>query len=316
MVIAYLVIFIIACYFLARSGSALVKLLTALSQRLKITEYVFAFILMTFATTLPELLVGITSASRGASVIALGNSIGSSLVNISFILGLIAVLTKGMKVECKIAKRDAWIIFFIALIPLLLLFDGKISRAEGFLLLVVFGWYIYHLLREKEAMRQRIHHFKNEVKNFKFLKQLLYFLIAAAILVGSSWVVVDMAKLIARNLYLPLSLISIILVAIGTSLPELVFGVRAAIVKHEGLTLGNLVGSIVVNSTLILGIVAIINPIIVENVKIIYVGGAFMMVAIVLANIFLTTRNKVSWKEGLFLIIFYIAFLVAEFLIK
>lgn len=316
MIIVYLVIFIIACYFLVRSGSVLVKLLATLSQRLKITEYVFAFILVTLATTLPEFFIGITSAFRGDSVIALGNSIGSILANITFILGLIAVLTKGMKVECKIAKKDAWIIFFIALIPLLLLFDKKISRAEGFLLIAVFGWYVYHLLREKETMQQRAHHFKSEVKSFNFLKQSLYFVIVVAVLVGSSWIVVDMAKLIAKSLYLPLSLISIILIAIGTSLPELVFGVRAAIAKHEGLTLGNLIGSVVVNSTLILGTVAIINPIIVENIKVIYIGGAFMMVAIVLANIFLSTRNKVSWKEGLFLIFFYIAFLIAEFLIK
>jgi len=131
-----------------------------------------------------------------------------------------------------------------------------------------------------------------------------------------AWGVVESAKLIAKELYLPLTLIGIILVAIGTSLPELVFGVRAVIAKHEGLSLGNLIGSVVVNSTFILGLVAVINPIKIENFNVIYVGGAFMVMAILIANLFIATKEKISWKEGLFLIIFYLAFLVAEFLLK
>jgi len=295
----------------------LVKVLTRLSGYFRLTEYVLAFILMTFATTLPELFVGITSGLRGFSVISLGNIIGSNLVNLSFILGLVAIVAGGLKVESKIAKRDSWIVFVIALIPLLLLFDKKISRGEGFLLILLFGWYIYHILKQKDAFTHRVHHIRHDITGLeKLLKAFLYFLVSAVVLVFSSWVLVEMAKLIAEDLYVPLSLISLILVAFGTSLPELVFGMRAAIAKHEGLSLGNLIGAVVINSTFILGITALISPIQVENTKVIYIGGGFMVVAILLANLFIATKNKISWKEGLFLIIFYLAFLVAEFLLK
>lgn len=317
MIFLYLIIFVIACYVLVKAGAVLVKVLTMMSRYFRLTEYVFAFILMTLATTMPELFVGITSGIRGLSTISLGNIIGSNLINLTFILGVVVIVAKGLKIESKIAKRDTWIIFFIALLPLLLLFDKQLSRSEGVLLLIVFGWYVYHILRSKDAFRKRMDSMKRDAEVFKkLLKNILYFVIATGVLLLGAWGVVESAKLIAKELYLPLTLIGIILVAIGTSLPELVFGVRAVIAKHEGLSLGNLVGSVVVNSTFILGLVAIINPIKIENFNVIYVGGAFMIIAILIANLFIRTRDKISWKEGLFLIIFYLAFLVAEFLLR
>ena len=317
MLIIYLILFVIAAYLLVRSGSILVKVLTVLSRYFKLTEYVFAFILMAFATSVPELFVGIAAGVRGLPTISLGNIIGSNLVNLTFVLGAVAIVAKGLNIESKIAKRDVWIIFFIALLPLILLFDKQISRGEGVFLMIVFGWYIYHILRSQEAFRRRMDHMRRSAEAFKkLLRNIVYFVIALGILLLASWGVVESARLIAEELYVPLSLIGIILVALGTSLPELVFGVRAVIAKHEGMSLGNLVGSVVVNSTFVLGLVAVINPIRIENFNVIYVGGAFMIIAVLLANFFIASRDKISWKEGLILIGFYIAFLVAEFLLK
>lgn len=317
MIFLYLVIFVIASYTLVKSGTILVKVLTVLSRYFRLTEYVFAFILMAFATSVPEIFVGITAGIRGVSTISLGNIIGANLVNLTFVLGLVVIVAKGLKIESKIAKRDAWIIFFIALLPLLLLFDKQISRGEGILLMIVFTWYIYHILRQKDAFQKRMDTMSHDIGAFKkLLKNIFYFVIALGVLILSAWGVVETAKLIAGELYLPLTLIGIVLVALGTSLPELVFGVRAVIARHEGLSLGNLIGSVVVNSTFILGLVAVINPIKIENFNVIYTGGAFMIIAILLANLFITTKEKISWKEGLFLIVFYLGFLVAEFLLK
>ena len=317
MIFVYLFIFVIACYFLVRSGAILVGIMTSLSRYLHVTEYVFSFILMAFATTLPELFVGITSGFRNLPVISLGNVIGSNLVNLSFILGIIAVTAKGIRVDCKIAKKDSWISFFIILLPLFLLIDKKISRGEGFLLLVVFGWHVFYLLKSKSGFQHRVHHVKNEITHSgKFFINIVYFVFASAFLVLSALAVVESARLIAIELYVPLSLISIILIAFGTSLPELVFGMRAAIVKHEGLCLGNLFGAAVVNSTFILGLTAVISPIIVESFKTIIIGGIFMVIAVFFANIFIGSKNKLSSKEGLILVGFYILFLIVEFLFK
>jgi len=302
---------------MVKSGAVLVKIMTILSHYFKLTEYVLAFILMTFATTLPELLVGIVSASKGDSIISLGNIIGSNLVNLTFVLGLVAIVAGGLGVESKIARRDSWIIFFIALIPMLLILDKKLSRGEGIILLIIFGWYIYHILHQKDAFTHRVHHISHDITGFeKLFKKISYFLLAAAIMILSAWGVVWSVELIAKELYVPLVLLSIILVAISTSLPELVFGIKAAIAKHEGMSLGNLIGAVVVNSTFILGLTAIISPIQIENFRIILIGGGFMLAAILIANIFIASKNKVSWKEGCILIGFYILFLIVEFLFK
>lgn len=317
MIVLYLLIFVILCFALIKSGEYLVKILVNLSKLFKITEYVLAFILMTFATTLPELIVGITASFKGTPIISLGNIIGSNLVNLTFILGLVAVVSKGIKVESKIAKKDALIIFFISLLPLLLLLDKKLSRGEGFVLLIVFGWYIWHLLKQKEAFSHRVHNMQNEVEiHHKLPKLILHFILAAVILILSAWGLVETSKLIAIELYIPLTLVSIILVAVGTSLPELVFGIKSAILKHEGMCLGNLIGSIVINSAFILGITAIICPIMLESLNVIIIGAIFMLVAVLLSNIFLSSGRKISTKEGWVLIGFYAAFLIVEFIFK
>ncbi|MFH2013590.1 MAG: sodium:calcium antiporter [Patescibacteria group bacterium] len=313
----YLIIFVIACFVLIKSGGFLVKILIMLSRYFKLTEYVFSFVLMAFATSVPELFVGITSGIRGLSNISLGNIIGANLINLTLTLGIIVIVSKGLKIQSKIAKKDAWIVLFISLLPLLLLFDKNLSRGEGVLLVLVFAWYIYRILKDKDAFHKRMDHMKRDVGAYiKLVKNFLYFFIAFIFLIISSLVVVETAKLIAIELYLPLALVGIILVAIGTSLPELVFGVRAAVTKHEGLSLGTLIGSIVVNSTFILGLVAIIHPIQLESLNVVYIGGFFMIVSILLVNIFISSKEKISWKQGLFLILFYVAFLIVEFLFR
>lgn len=317
MIFLHILLFLISVYVLVKSGAVAVKKLVAISRYLRISEYILAFILMALATSLPEFFVGINSALSKASVLSLGNIIGSNIVNLSLILGAVVIIAKGIKVKSKIAKRDAWIVFFISILPILLLIDKSLSQADGAILLIVFIWYLRHILKAKEAFRKRMNHIVRTVGEFRgFLRNLLVLILAIAILLVSSWGVVKAATLIAEGFELPLVLIGLILVAIGTSLPELVFGIRAVITKHEGMNLGNLIGSTVMNSTFILGITALIYPIKIENFDMILTSGLFMVFIILIANFFIATKKKISWKEGVILIGFYVIFLVFEFLLK
>ena len=317
MMILYIALFLISVFVLVKSGAAAVKKLVAISRYLKISEYVLAFILMALATSLPEFFVGISSALSKASILSLGNIIGSNIINVSLILGVVVIFAKGIKIESKIAKRDAWIVFFISILPLLLLVDKNLSQADGVILLIVFIWYLKHILKAKEAFRKRMDHVTQTIERFRqFVKDLLIFVVAIAILLISSWGVVKTATLIAQGLELPLVLIGLILVAVGTSLPELIFGIKAVITKHEGMNLGNLIGSTVMNSTFILGITALIYPIRIENFNMILSSGLFMVFIILIVNFFIATKEKISWKEGTILIVLYILFLAIEFLLR
>jgi len=313
----YIALFIISVIVLVRSGAMAVQKLVAIARYLRISEYILGFVLMALATSLPEFFVGISSALSKSPTLSLGNVIGSNVVNLSFVLGAVAIIGKGIKVESKIAKRDAWLVFFISILPLLLLLDKKLSQADGVVLLIIFAWYLRHILRAKESFEKRMNHLASTVERFKeFVKDLFLFILAIAVLLISSWGTVETATLIAKGLELPLVLIGLILIAIGTSLPELVFGIKAVITKHEGMNLGNLIGSTVINSTFILGVTALIYPIKIENLDLILTGGLFMIFAILLANFFIATKDKISWKEGTVLISIYILFLAAELLLR
>ena len=123
MIILYIALFLLFVLALVKSGAVAVKKLVAISRYFRISEYILAFILMAFATSLPEFFVGINAALSKTPILSLGNIIGSNIVNLSFILGVVVIISKGMRIESKIAKRDAWLVFFISILPLLLLID-------------------------------------------------------------------------------------------------------------------------------------------------------------------------------------------------
>jgi len=317
MIVIYLLIFVTLCYFLAKSEEVLIAFLVKFSRYFKFTERILTSFLMIFAVALPELIVALVASFSKLSIISLGNVLGSNLINLTFILGIIAVMLGGVKVESKIIRRDAWIAFGIAFLPVIMALRGGISRIGGFILIAVFCWYIYYILKTRKEFRHRVDYISNPlIESKKTLKLIFYFILALAVLILSSWGIVETAKLIAINLYVPISLIAIILVAVGTALPELIFGIRSRVVKHEGLSFENLISSIMVNSTFIVGIAAIINPIKIENPKIIMIAGGFMLLAIFMANIFLKNDKKISKKEGWALIGFYVLFLIAEFIFR
>ncbi len=317
MIFLYIVLFIILACVLVKSGSIAVKSLVAIARYLKISEYVLAFILMALATSLPEFFIGIHSAFSKTPILSLGNIIGSNIVNLSFVLGAVVLFARGIRIESKIAKRDTWIVFFVSILPLLLLIDRKLSQADGVVLIIVFIWYLSHILKAKDTFKKRMDHVTQTFGNFRqFLRNLLIFALAATMLLISSWGIVKFSILIAQDIGLPLVLIGFIFVAFGTSLPELVFGIKSVITKHEGMNLGNLIGSTVINSTFILGITALICPIKIENFNMIFTGGLSMVFIILIANFFIATKEKISQKEGAFLIIFYILFLAAEFILR
>jgi len=313
----YIILFLVSVYILVKSGAIAVKNLVAVARYLRISEYVLAFILMALATSLPEFFVGINSALSKTSILSLGNVIGSNIVNLSFVLGAVVIIAKGIRIESKIAKRDTWLVFFISILPVLLLIDKDLSRADGVILLIAFIWYFRRILKDKEAFKKRMNHVTRTVEEFwRFIKDLIVFILAIVILLGSSWAVVKTAELIAQGLNLTLALIGLILVAVGTSLPELVFGIKSVITKHEGMNLGNLIGSTVINSTLILGITALVFPIKIEDFNLILTSGLFMILTILIVNFFIATKDKISLREGMILIGLYVLFLIIEFMVR
>ncbi|MFH1956239.1 MAG: sodium:calcium antiporter, partial [Patescibacteria group bacterium] len=295
----YIAIFLLSFYFLVRAGSDLVKSLTRLARFLQISEYILAFVLMSFATTIPELFVGISSAIEEVPRLSLGNIIGANFINITLVIGIVAFLNKGIKIESKISQKNFWIIFFIALFPIFLATDGVISRGDGFLLIFAFLLYLISLLREKEYFSKSIIEIENNNHRISDVFKLMgRFVLGISILLASSVALVWSGKYLILETGLNTLTFGIIFVALGTTLPELAFGVRASMLKHSSMSIGNAIGAIAFNSAFIIGLVSIISPIQIDGGESFFIAAAFLVTALFLLNVFVYTRSNISRRES------------------
>ncbi|NTV23823.1 MAG: sodium:calcium antiporter, partial [Nanoarchaeota archaeon] len=263
-----LLIFAIACIAVSQFSALLVKSLAKIATFLKINEFTIAFILVAIATSLPETFIGIMSALEGVPAFSIGNVIGSNIIDLTLIAGIGAVLAKKLKVESRIIKTDMLYMFMIALLPVILLVDHTfwamfgievtpgISRIDGTILVLVFGAYMYNLLRQESKFPKM----EDPTSKKELTKYILFFIGSIIALVISSSFVVDIAKRMSVDIGITPLLTGIFFIALGTTLPELVFTVKSVASKHESLAIGDLMGSVITNSTLVLGVTAIIHP--------------------------------------------------------
>ena len=308
-----LLFFLLSCIALVASGTFLVKSLTKISRFLHLSEYVIAFILMAFATSIPELFVGISSALAKNTALSLGNVIGSNIADIGLIAGIAILVGRGIKIRSKKIKKDSLLVLLIAFLPIVLfLFGGVISRSDGAILLAAFFLYSWHLIRRRRKFKKTL---ENKVKRTEIVLHSALFVIFLFILFFSSKFVVKYATQLAIELALPPVIIGLFLIALGTSLPELVFESRAVKMGHGEMALGDLFGSIVANSTLVLGITALIMPI-TANFVLSIVGSAFMLVFTFLFATFINSGLKLDVMEGISLLLLYIIFVFIEMYIK
>ncbi len=312
MLITNLIFFIASCIVLILSGSWLVKSLSKIARFLKLSEFIAAFIIMAFSTSVPELFVGITSAIEKNPALALGTVIGSNIAALTLVIGIAVILARGIKIRSKMVRQDATNMFFIALVPVLLMFFGRsIERWEGAILVAIFVFYIWRMIKRRKRFERE---YKDGVKVKDIIISSLIFLGSLVLLYLSAQFLVKYATLLALDLALPAILIGLFLVAIGTSLPELVFQTRAVLTKHPEMALGDCIGSVVANSTLVLGITALIYPI-EANFLLFFTSAIFMLVIVFLFGTMVESGDKLYLREGLSLIFLYIFFIMLEFYI-
>lgn len=315
--IFYILIFIISFVFLAKSGGLLVRSLTHLARLFNISEFSIAFILMSFATSIPELFVGISSGISGIPNFSFGNILGANLINITLIIGLIAIFNNGLSIGSKISQKNFRIVFLIAFLPILLAIDGVISRWDGLILLLSFIVYIIQLIGEKEYFSKVLNGIRFNFETFnKTFKNLGLLFLGTLILLASSVILVWSGKILAGAFEIGILLFGIIFVALGTTLPELAFGVRATMLKHESMAIGNSIGSVAFNSAFIVGVVSLLKPIYIQNISSFLVVSIFLFLGLLLFNVFVYTKSRISRRESAILIMIYLLFLLTQTLFR
>jgi cation:H+ antiporter len=310
--ILHLLTIVLASFTLVKAAQWTIKALVYLARRLRWSNFVIAFVLASFASSLPEFFVGISAALNQKPILSLSNVIGSNIANITFILGLSILLIGGLKIKTKTIQRNILYALLLLFYSVLLCLDGLLSRLDGVALLVSFTLYNVILIYQNKDRHQII----EKVKKGETLYQIIKFSLSIALLLLSSQIIVETAQKLAQIINIPLFIVGLLVLAIGTSLPELIFGLQAIRSKHKDMILGSILGSTIVNSTAVLGLTAIIYPIIIRENSLFLISAGFMLIAYILFAIFSRSQEKISWPEALTLVISYIAFIIIQFLIK
>lgn len=275
-----------------------------LSKSFGLSDYLVGFIVVAIISILPETFISVTSALEGEPSFGLGTLFGSNVADLSLVMALVVLLSgRNLIVESKVIK-NRFLHIGILLIPLIFGSNGYYSRWEGILLIVLGMGFYYLMLRKNQYGVEKIK------EKFSFSNVFFLLLSMAVLLLGADLTVkysINLANFLQIN---PL-FIGMFIVGLGTTLPELFFSVRAAKKKDEGLALGDILGTVIADATIVVGIIAIISPF-AFNRRIVFITGIFMMVAMVILFRFMKTGKVLSKKEAVLLLLFYIIFVLTE----
>ena len=314
----YILIFLASCVLLYFAGNWVIGGLMRIAKFLGWKEFVVAFFVMAFAASLPNLFVGISSAFHRIPQLSFGDIVGGNLVDLTIVVALAALVAKGLPAESRMVQTSSIFTILIAILPLLLILDGKLGRGDGILLILVFFLYIFWLFSKKERFA-KVYEGETEsiAKEFKiFFKSLGKIIFGIILLLLAAEGIVRSAAFFAQSLNLPLALIGILIVGLGNALPETYFAVISAKKGETWMILGNLMGSVIVPATLVLGIVALICPIEIIDFSPFAIARFFLIISALFFLFFVRTGRKITRKEALFLLLIYIAFVATEILTR
>ncbi len=280
-----------------------------LAIKIGITPLVVGLTVVAFGTSAPELVVSLSAALKGNSTISLGNVIGSNIANIALILG-VAALIRPLDVHAKVIIREIPIMIGISVLLFFLLLDGKIDFFDGliFIALLILYNVFSVLLARKEKSSEVQNEFKEGLKSRLGVTISIILMIAGlALLIIGANLFVQSAVAIAKLFNVSDAVIGLTIVAIGTSLPELITSIVAAYKKEADIAIGNVVGSNVFNILGILGITALIIPVSSDGISKI---DLFVMIGTAILLFPLSkTGKRISRFEGILLLVGYIIYL-------
>ena len=300
-----LIFLIIGLAVLIKASEYVIGSSLEISKILRISQFAVGFIVVSVATSLPELMVSIFSALSGNPAIAVGNVIGANIADMAWVFGVTAVLGAALFTK-KSVIEDARILLFISIVPLILIIRGTIDRLDGIILLVIFAMYCFHVKRSGNRVTKEMEVKYGGVKTFK--TSLVFFASIVALLIAAAFVVQN-AVALANVLNLPQSFIGLSIVSVGTTLPELTVNIGAVRRKKNSLAIGNILGSCVANLTMVLGTAAVITPIQIKSL--VPLSSILFLIGVNLFVFLQLRRRAISRTQGAAMIVAYFLFIVA-----
>ena len=288
-------------------------MLVSLSFKLNISKFVIGMTVVSFATSLPELIVSINAAVNGSPSIALNNVIGSNIANIGLVLALIAILGN-ISVEKNFYSRDWPWMFFISVIASILIYtDNNLTSIEGLVFLFLLLLFIYSVLKKRD-LNEISEEVDEKLILVSYNKIFIWLIISSLALYYGSEFLIEGAVNLAKQIDISEAVISVTIIAVGTSIPELAASVVALAKGEKGVSVGNLIGSNIFNIGSVLGLTALVKNIPVAQ-EIIQRDIIWMLIfaLLILLLPILPKKDKLSKYKGIIILALYFIFIFQAF---
>ena len=296
---------------LSYGGDLLTKSSIDISLKFAVPKIIIGMTVVSFATSAPELIVSLNATLDGLPSFAIGNVLGSNIANIGLVLGIITIIYP-ITLKQRFYYTDFPLLMIsTALFYFIIYTDNQISRTEGFILLISITAILFYLfIYQKKSISE----FSEEIDNNKIsiTKSFLYVLFSGSLLWLGSETLIKSAVSVANKFEISERVISITMVAIGTSIPELAASIVASLKKQNDLSIGNLIGSNIFNLLVVIGVTSSIIPIGgIENSTLFSdMLWVILFSAIILPLAYFGKRNVLTRKKGIILLILYIIFII------
>jgi len=326
-----LLLLIVGFFLLVFGSDKFVDSGSRIAKKLGVSDFMIGLTLIAVGTSLPELASSIAAALKGSSGLIVGNLVGSNIANIGLVVGICALIAK-IKTHETMLKRDGYIMIFVSVILALLAINGVVNYVEGLILVIIYFIYVLFLIETKEVMKKKFH-FKEFMMyglRFGFVKTLLKFhnngskkhvntdglvkefvisAISLAALIYGAKLLVNNSLYFSKILGISETFIGLTVVAVGTSLPELAVSLNAVRKGFSEILIGNIIGSNIVNISLIFGISSFIAPVKISIQSIYYLIPAMLFFS-GLFLVFIKKEWKINRNQGITLLVLYALFIL------
>ncbi len=293
---------ILGLIFLILGGDLLVRSAVSLAEKFGVSSFLIGVTVVSFGTSVPELMVSIQAAMDQEADIAIGNVLGSNIANIALVLG-ISVVIRPLSITTNTYKLSWWVMFISSLLFILFLLDNIITKMEG--LLLIAGLFCFIIF----SIKRNIPNEESIISKINIQTGILFFVLGAIGLYFGSELFVGSAISIASFFGVPKFVIGITVVALGTSLPELVTSIVALIKGQNNISLGNLIGSNIFNVFAVLGITSLIQELGTNSI-LLFLDFGVMLAVILVFGYQLFIRKKISRTAGFVLLFGYFSYIL------
>lgn len=307
-----IILFLIGFVLITKGADIFINCTVDIGKKTKISEIILGATIVSFATTLPELTVSLFASLDGHTTMSLGNAVGSIICNTGLVLGLVAFISP-FSVDKKMFFSKSVLLLICVILLLLLGIDKSITQTDSIVLLAMLAIYMYSNYRSvvEKGSKSRVNNTSKVKGNNnlgEWIRIALLFALGLIMMILGSRLLVDNGVIIAEWIGVPQGVISLTVIALGTSLPELVSSLTAIKKNHHAISVGNILGANILNIVSVIGISSIPNdiPILSQNMRIDF---PFMIVLLLILILPTIKKNKLYRFQGLIMLIVYLIYI-------